>query len=51
MKPLTLLAFFLLFSVLAFGQNRNSIWCFGDSAGIDFRDTGNPVLVKRFVKN
>jgi len=27
----------------SFSQNRNSIWCFGDSAGIDFRDTINPV--------
>lgn len=27
----------------AYAQNRNSIWCFGDSAGIDFRDTANPV--------
>ena len=24
-------------------QDRNSIWCFGDSAGIDFRNTNNPV--------
>jgi hypothetical protein len=24
------------------GQGRNSIWCFGDSAGIDFRNTLSP---------
>jgi hypothetical protein len=24
-------------------QNRNSIWCFGDSAGIDFSNLNNPV--------
>lgn len=24
-------------------QDRNSIWCFGDSAGIDFTNLGNPV--------
>jgi hypothetical protein len=45
MKPLALLFFFLLFSVVALGQNRNSIWCFGDSAGIDFRDTANVVPI------
>src|SRR5438067_1614451 len=34
-----------LFWMGAFGQNQNSIWCFGDSAGIDFRDTLNPVPI------
>ncbi|MFN8235935.1 MAG: hypothetical protein U0X89_07385 [Bacteroidia bacterium] len=24
-------------------QNRNSIWCFGDSAGINFSNINNPV--------
>lgn len=32
----------LLITVSGICQNRNSIWCFGDSAGIDFRDTINP---------
>jgi hypothetical protein len=27
----------------SFAQNRNSIWCFGDSAGIDFSNINNPV--------
>jgi hypothetical protein len=32
------LLFFLIFISAAdsFSQNRNSVWCFGDSAGIDF---------------
>ena len=33
--------FFINFS--AFCQSRNSIWCFGDSAGIDFNDTISPI--------
>jgi hypothetical protein len=28
--------FFLLLSLECFSQNQNSIWCFGDSAGIDY---------------
>ena len=27
------------------GQNRNSIWCFGDSAGIDFMDVSMPIPI------
>ncbi len=33
----------LLITVSGICQNRNSIWCFGDSAGIDFSDIHNPV--------
>jgi hypothetical protein len=29
----------LLIADFCFGQNRNNIWCFGDSAGIDFNQT------------
>jgi hypothetical protein len=36
---------FLFVGLASFSQNRNSIWCFGDSAGIDFRDTANPVPI------
>ena len=28
----------------AYSQNQNSIWVFGDSAGVDFRNTANPIL-------
>lgn len=35
MKKLILVIVFF-YSVNAVGQNRNSVWCFGDSAGIDF---------------
>ena len=38
-----------MFLVIAFSllkaQNRNSIWCFGDSAGIDFRNVSIPVPI------
>ena len=39
LKHFSLLVFFLLASGsvgTSFGQNQNSIWCFGDSSGIDF---------------
>jgi len=39
-KNITLLI--LLFSVSAHAQHEGSIWVFGDSAGIDFRDTSAP---------
>jgi hypothetical protein len=42
---------FLVLPVLAFSQNRNSIWCFGDSAGIDFRNVQNPVPVSSIVRS
>ncbi len=35
---------FLLFAMQAAGQNRNSVWCFGDSALIDFGDTSNLII-------
>ena len=41
-----LLFFSFLFSFLqSTAQNANSIWVFGDSSGIDFRDTSNPVPI------
>jgi hypothetical protein len=40
----TLLFFFIFISVAdSFSQNRNSVWCFGDSAGIDFSNISNPL--------
>lgn len=30
---------------MAISQNRNSVWCFGDSAGIDFNIVSNPVPI------
>lgn len=35
----------LFFSPNAIAQNRNSIWVFGDSAGIDFSNVLNPVTL------
>ena len=46
MKQLVLLlAALLIFKQDVSAQNRNSIWCFGDSAGIDFRILSNPVPI------
>jgi len=47
MKKLNILkysisVFLLLSSCSAYAQNRNLIWCFGDSAGIDFSNLSNP---------
>ena len=38
-----LIVFFLAMSFYATAQNRNSVWCFGDSAGINFSNINNPV--------
>ncbi|MBL0340418.1 MAG: T9SS type A sorting domain-containing protein [Bacteroidetes bacterium] len=38
-----LIALMLPFCSVA--QNRNNIWCFGDSAGIDFNNTTNPIPI------
>jgi hypothetical protein len=38
--------FFLFFvSYNLYGQNQNSIWIFGDSAGIDFTNLNNPIPI------
>jgi hypothetical protein len=39
------IVFFLATSFYATAQNRNSIWCFGDSAGINFSNINNPVPI------
>lgn len=35
----------ILINFQSFCQSRNSIWCFGDSAGIDFRNLNNPTPI------
>ena len=40
-----LIVFFLAMSFYATAQNRNSVWFFGDSAGIDFSNISNPVPI------
>jgi hypothetical protein len=42
MRKRILLAFFLLIPFFTFSQKRNNIWCFGDSAGIDFNNLSSP---------
>ncbi|CAN5662402.1 hypothetical protein BH11BAC1_BH11BAC1_05460 [soil metagenome] len=46
-----LLIVILLFPLVGAAQNRNSIWCFGDSAGIDFRNPGNPVPISSVLRS
>ncbi len=47
-KRVDILKIYILLSSLfflsndIFSQNRNSIWCFGDSAGLDFSNVGSP---------
>lgn len=44
--------FFLAISFLTINaQNRNNIWCFGDSAGIDFSNPQNPVTIHSAVNS
>jgi Secretion system C-terminal sorting domain len=33
-------------STICFSQKEGNIWCFGDSAGIDWNDAQNPILFK-----
>jgi len=40
-----LIALITFLSLKANAQNRNSVWCFGDSAGIDFRIPASPVPI------
>jgi hypothetical protein len=35
----------------ALAQNRNSIWCFGDSAGIDFNNLSSPAPIHSTLKS
>ncbi len=39
------LYFFLILPLFSAAQDQNSIWIFGDSAGIDFRNTTNPMPI------
>jgi hypothetical protein len=45
MKKVTILFLFILgwFNIPAWSQYTDRYWCFGDSAGIDFKNVSNPV--------
>lgn len=45
MKTIATFGLLLCVSIATLSQNRNSIWCFGDSAGIDFRNVSMPVPI------
>jgi len=51
MKNIVLIGILCMFITSAFPQDRNSIWCFGDSAGIDFRNPSNPVTFKTGIRS
>src|SRR6188768_1572685 len=51
MKNIVLIGILVMFITSAFPQNRNSIWCFGDSAGIDFRNPSSPVTFKTGIRS
>ncbi len=40
-----ILLLFVSASFNSWAQNRNSVWCFGDSAGIDFTNINTPVSI------
>ncbi len=42
MKRRLIVFLFFAYGLTALGQGRNAIWCFGDSAGIDFTNVSNP---------
>src|SRR6188768_3845756 len=49
----TRIILFLIFISVgdSFCQNRNSVWCFGDSSGIDFNNINNPLPLHSAVKS
>jgi hypothetical protein len=42
MKLISSILFLVLLCHFGYGQKMNAVWCFGDSAGIDFNDVTNP---------
>lgn len=44
-KLILFLIFFLVLNFNSLAQYKGTIWCFGDSAGIDFSDLSNPVPI------
>lgn len=51
MKKIIFGFLFLIFSFKSNCQTQNSIWCFGDSAGIDFNNINNPVPVSSSINS
>ena len=50
-KHLYCLLLFLILSTSALSQKRNNIWCFGDSAGINFNNFTNPLPILSSVRS
>src|SRR5438105_15495365 len=39
----------IIYSLSSFAQKEDRVWCFPDSAGIDFNDTANPVVLTSVI--
>ena len=46
MKRRLILFLLVAYCTTALGQGRNAIWCFGDSAGINFTNVSNPTPIQ-----
>jgi hypothetical protein len=51
MKLILLISFCLLFCTFSFGQKRGAVWCFGDSALVDFSDPANIITGTSILKS
>ncbi|MEO8146152.1 MAG: T9SS type A sorting domain-containing protein [Bacteroidia bacterium] len=51
-KSLLIMAvIFLLLPLFSIAQNRGNVWCFGDSAGIDFNNINSPVPIETGLRS
>ncbi len=51
MKLFLAISFCIILSTSVFGQKRGAVWCFGDSALVDFSDTSNIVPGTSILKS
>ncbi len=50
-KLTSIVLLFLSIAISSEAQKRNNIWCFGDSAGIDFNNLNSPVPISTSLNN
>ena len=46
-----MIGLFIFISITCQAQDRNSIWAFGDSAGIDFSNLSNPLPIVSAIRS
>ena len=51
MKNWTLIVLLFLTYLISNGQGKNTIWCFGDSTGIDFRNISSPSVFESGINS